>query len=534
MNNFSAHSYPRYSLNENFSKKKSAPFIKLSRAEIARRLARERPLAFLIYTVAATHSKWGDSGYSFLEQGEAIIKADDFGLTPRQFRRECDYLVAHGHWKIVHRGRKDQTSRFRDPVFRLSFDGLSSIFNCTIVKILDSGVCDLNLKENFSSSVVQRSFDVNKERSKEYKKEDISKEKKYTKKESPPTVPIATRDREIVDFFQLEDEEEEMACEKNSDWDGMDEEAIWSYEEFFGVPWVPSSEKIENAPQACVSQESSQVNIISNIGHTPQCSVGAHIKSEVQKSHPPKPTPPTNPIEEFDKPAKPIPAKYTRKEKPKASPKALELNHLFYESLKKNVPHAHNYPKTEKDFNGSARVFDRMLETRLYEDIKRAIVFAHTDWFWKKIIHQPYNLFGSIGKILTALDNPEKSSPQKKKEDSIPENKQLAETAARILRSPTYRIEILSTRVEIIANSGQINPDVIDYRDCPQSFKTQLLHILKKRGFVKNGQAQPVGTFHRPNSEMQQTNDRTRGEESKTNFKTLGSINLADVIPKYG
>lgn len=81
------------------------------------------------------------------------------------------------------------------------------------------------------------------------------------------------------------------------------------------------------------------------------------------------------------------------------NPASSSLFSFFLEELKKHIPEVLNMPATT-----TAKAFDKLLENRPDEEIRRVITFAMQDEFWRQHVHSPTYLKAKYEKILTKMN----------------------------------------------------------------------------------------------------------------------------------
>lgn len=139
-------------------------YIKKNRSEKAKKLKREHTAAYLVLDTIAENAKRkiGD-GHPLLEIGEAIITAEECGVTKHQFPRAIQHLESEGMIEIIHRGRKDKNSKFLKRIeiaknsgiktessgdSRGAKSGIKSGINGTIIKLIDTECYEINSENN--------------------------------------------------------------------------------------------------------------------------------------------------------------------------------------------------------------------------------------------------------------------------------------------------------------------------------------------------------------------------------------------------
>ncbi len=183
-------------------------FIKKYRNPFARELKRKHTAAYLILDTIAENAKRNETitcptQHPLLEIGEAIITAEECGLTSQKFKTGLKYLEGIGFINVVHRGRKDKNSKLLARI-KTKSNSISSLFtsqiNGTVAKLLDSSIFDINIMESINQKPNQNSINSGSNPN----KQEVKNFNKFKKKDIEDTPPEKIKFCEFVSLSQEE------------------------------------------------------------------------------------------------------------------------------------------------------------------------------------------------------------------------------------------------------------------------------------------------------------------------------------------
>lgn len=132
-----------------------------------------------------------------------------------------------------------------------------------------------------------------------------------------------------------------------------------------------------------------------------------------------------------------------------------------------------------KSLNAWAKDFDLMLrlDKRNIAEIESIIDWLPTDWNKDKV----FCAYKLRERFIELRSQMQKSPARKTSENCIETNRKYAISCEKALVSNNFRIDILSSSVEIVPLRGSILPDVLKFSEL--GFKEQMDNILRKREF---------------------------------------------------
>jgi hypothetical protein len=193
--------------------------IKKNRCPKAKELKRKHTSAFLVLdTVAENAKRKMDEGHALLELGEAIITAEECGVTKHQFSHALNFLEKDGMIHVIHRGRKDKNSilqkrtGIKTESTRTS-TGIKTGINGTVVKLIDSECYDINIEDNRNQNRTQTGINTREKpaqtRNEETKntsfKKETNKEKKIIRSFFRPPLSHKEKNEAVESFLAYSD-----------------------------------------------------------------------------------------------------------------------------------------------------------------------------------------------------------------------------------------------------------------------------------------------------------------------------------------
>lgn len=143
-------------------------YIKKKRSHKAKDLKRNHTAAYLVLdTIAENAKRKSEEGNPLLEVGEAIITAEECGITKHQLPTALKYLESEKLIEVIHRGRKDKNSKLakRSGIKTESTAdsiGIKTGINGTVVKLIDSDIYDINPADDQNQNQNQNGINCHK------------------------------------------------------------------------------------------------------------------------------------------------------------------------------------------------------------------------------------------------------------------------------------------------------------------------------------------------------------------------------------